>query len=57
MTARGGLNYFVANQTRDRVQGSWLHPGDREMSGALESGDVPNYLVDLVILEFIVDTI
>ena len=57
MTARGRLDNFVADQTRDGVQGGWLHAGDREMSGALKSGDVPHYLVDLVILKFIVDTV
>ena len=51
------LNNLVANHTADLVQGRWLHPWDAEVSRALEGGDVPNDLVYLIVLKFVVNPV
>jgi hypothetical protein len=51
------LNNLVADHAADLVQGRWLHPWDAEVSRALEGGDVPNDLVYLIVLQFVVNSV
>ena len=44
------LNNFVADKPWDRVESRWLHPWDAHVSRALESGNIPNNLIYLVVL-------
>lgn len=47
------LNDLIADHTANLVQGRWLHPRDAEMPRALESRDIPNDLIDLVVLKLV----
>jgi len=51
------LNDFVGYEATDTVERSWLRVRDSQMLWSLESCDVPNYLVNLVIFHFIKDAI